>query len=159
MDIPVGRLIWCDLGSFRGGLTLYLVIRPPILCPSCGMVNKWRYDPDGILTCIYCESVISDIVPAPCPCGDDDLMSLRVVQNNDWGLDYVEDQLHEFNNRLGRVVTTCKKRLEKELRSNDMKLLSHKESVERKRMLVWSQQTTFDPTLPIPQWIIDEWPY
>lgn len=160
MDIPVGRIIWSDLGSFLGGLTLYLVVRPPIYCSVCGEINAQWHEVDGILTCLVCEKTIINPQYVPCDCGDIDLMGLRVVQNNDWGLDVVDDQMHDFNNHLGRHMTICKKRLEKDLKKNShtIRLLSHEDSVNKKRLLTWTSQIEYDPSKPMPEWIKEMWP-
>ncbi len=38
MQIPVGRIIWTDMGTNKWGRVIYMVINPPIICETCNSV-------------------------------------------------------------------------------------------------------------------------
>lgn len=160
LRIPVGRLLWTDMGQDKWGRVLYMVVNPPIVCCCCGAaVFEWRSsDPEVI--CPGCGCRICKKRFLPCPkCGGMDYHTLRVVNNNNWCYDSVTGQVIEYCDRRGTAVSMCGKSIEADIRSGRLRLLSAKESQDRKRMIVWTGSMDYAPQKPMPQEIIDRFPY
>jgi hypothetical protein len=160
MDIPVGRLLYVDMGQDKWGKVIYMVINPPIICEHCNsVVFEWKSSEDYII-CPDCENVIEKREYYPCPkCGKQDYMTLRVVNNNNWHYDSVTGEVTEYNDKSGFVINVCKKELEKEISQQKIKLLSSKESVDIKRKILWTSQDDYESGKPIPDWIKEKFPY
>ena len=158
MNIPLGRLLKIDMGESKWGRVIYIVARPPIICPECNeIIHDWFYDENNYLICPYCETLIEKEIYAPCPyCNDNDLIRLRVVQNNNWGIDN-DGKVYELNDKVYFGLTICKKSLEKDIISGKIKLLSAKETVDCKRMIDWTNSDDYEPGKEIPQSIKDKW--
>lgn len=159
MEIPLGRILEVDLGIDKWGMTLYLVIKPTLICDICGeRINNWRKDENGYIECSNCEDFTTQQY-LPCPyCKDNDLMRLRVIQNNNWGIDN-DGHLTQLNDKVGKGLNICKKELQKEIKSGKIRLLSAKQSVDKKRLIEWSMRIDYDPSKEMPQDIIDYWKY
>lgn len=157
MEIPWGRILELDMGAQKWGRVLYLVIKPTLICSVCGFkINNWRKDSEGYIVCPYCEQVTDENYEI-CKCGEHDQMRLRVVQNNNFGLD--ADGMVELNDKVGKGISVCKKELEKEIEEHKIRLLNAKESVDKKRLIEWTSSDDYDPVKPMPDWIIEKWKY
>jgi len=56
MQIPLGRILFIDMGIERWGRVLYMVVRSPIRCTNCGTkIDDWKKDEQGYIECPYCE--------------------------------------------------------------------------------------------------------
>ena len=158
MNIPLGRLLEIDMGQNKWGRVLYMVIRPTIVCPTCeSNINNWRKDENGVLICPFCDEVIFDEKYEQCQCGEYDQMRLRVVQNNNFGL--FEDEMIELNDKIGKGLSICKKELQKQIKQHKIRLLSAKQTVNRKRLIEWTSCDDYDPVKSMPDWIIEKWKY
>lgn len=146
------------MGIERWGRVLYMVVRSPIRCTNCGTkIDDWKKDEQGYIECPYCEQITEQNYIS-CPCGEDDWMRLRVVQNNNWGVDN-DGHVTMLNDKIGFGVNICKKELQKQINQSKIALLSAHDSVDKKRMIQWTSSDDYDPTVPMPQWIIDKWKY
>jgi hypothetical protein len=56
-------------------------------------------------------------------------------------------------------MNVCGKSLIKEIKSQKLTLMNPIESQNIKRKLVWTGIMDYDSTKPMPQWIIDRFPY
>lgn len=160
MNIPVGRIIRTDMGDEKWGVVLYMVVNPPIICETCGsVVFEWRSN-EGQVFCPDCENIIATREYYPCPdCGQNDYHTLRVVNNNNWHYDSVTGQITEYCDKRGTVINVCGKSLMKDIKNQKVKLMNPVESQNIKRKLVWTGIMDYDSCKPIPQWIIDKFPY
>lgn len=158
MQIPLGRIIFTDLGINKWGRTLYLVIKPTLECTNCGYhINNWKKEQDGFIYCPNCNSVTEQNY-VRCKCGQYDLIRLRVIQNNNWGVDN-EGVVTELNDKIGHGISQCKKELQKQIKQGGLKLLSAKQSVDKKRLIAWTSSDDYQPGKPIPDEIIEYWRY
>lgn len=157
MNIPVGRIIQVDMGAERWGRVVYLVINPPIVCETCdSVVFEWKSSDEQVI-CPSCQNVINERFYAPCPyCGDNDFVSLRVVNNNNFHYDSHSGEVTEYNDQYGRTINVCGKNLDKEIKEGKVKLLSEQDSNKVKQKILWTSQDDYDPTKPIPDWIKDK---
>lgn len=160
MNIPVGRIISVDMGEGRWGRVLYMVVNPPIVCEHCDtVVFEWRSSV-GDVVCPECGNVIRDRFYYPCPhCHENDYHTLRVVNNNNWHYDSTSGEVNDYNDQQGRTMNVCGKSLMDDLKRNRMFLLTAKESQDVKRKIAWTASDDYDPTKPMPQSIIDAFPY
>ena len=160
LSIPVGRLIWTDMGADKWGRVLYMVVNPPIVCCCCGaVVFEWRSE-GGDTHCPNCGCRMCRKIYFPCPvCGEMDYHTLRVVSNNNWSYDSATGEVIEYCDKRGRSVNVCGKSLEDDIRHQRLRLLSAKETQDVKRKIVWTSSMDYDPTKPMPQAIIDQFPY
>lgn len=160
MDIPVGRILFVDMGDSKWGRVMYMVINPPIICETCNsVIFEWKSSAESVI-CPDCDNVIRERDYYPCPeCGDDDYVSLRVITNDSFGYDIQTGEMTEYEDKAGEVLNVCGKSLEKEIKSGVVKLLSAKESVDKKRKLTWTHQDDYDSTQPMPEWIIEKFKY
>lgn len=161
MRIPVGRIIRTDMGDDRWGRVVYMVANPPIECRRCGIVIfDWRHDAGGGTICPSCGVRITDFDHYPCPrCGGDDYHTLRVVVNNNWHYDSESGIVVEYNDKNGRLLNVCGKSLLDDIKYGRVCLLTPAESQEMKRRIVWTGSDDYDPEKPMPQEIIDNFPY
>ena len=159
MQIPLGRVLQVDMGSQKWGMILYLVIKPTLICNNCGQkINNWRKDKNGYICCPYCYKLTEQIYQK-CPyCNEYDLMRLRVIQSDNWGIDN-QQYIEARNSKVGRGISLCKKQLQKQIKTGKIRLLSAKESVDKKRLIQWSRRDDYDPSKPIPEQIIQYWKY
>lgn len=159
MRIPVGRIISADTGDDRWGRVLYMVVNPPIVCEHCDtVVFEWRSSAGDVI-CPECGNVIRDRYFCPCPvCGGDDYHTLRVVNNNNWHYDSVSGEVTPYNDRKGTVMNRCGKSIMDDIKSQRVFLLSGRESQAVKRKILWTGIDDYDPSRPMPQWIIDRFP-
>lgn len=160
MRIPVGRIIRTDMGADRWGMVLYMVVNPPIVCETCGaVVFEWRSS-DGQVICPECGHVIEERVYFPCPvCGEQDYHTLRVVHNDNWHYDSVSGEVTEYCDKRGTALNVCGKSLMRDFRSQRIVLMNPKESQDIKRKITWTGSMDYDPRAPMPQWVIDKFPY
>ncbi len=170
MNIPVGRIIMTDMGSERWGRVVYMVVNPPIVCEHCDtVIFEWRetsldkdtglYVPCDVI-CPDCGNIVEERFYAPCPrCQGHDYHTLRVVNNNNWFYDSVSGLVNEYNDKKGKVINICGKMLMDDLKHQRMTLLTPQESQNVKRKLAWTGCDDYDPTKPMPQTIIDKFPY
>ena len=159
MDIPLGRILQVDRGETKWGMILYLVVKPTLNCTNCGeQINDWGKDENGFIFCHYCQDITQQNYLKCTKCGEDDLMRLRVIQSDNWSID-LEGNIQQRNDKVGKGISICKKQLQKEIKNGKIKLLSAKESVDKKRLIQWSCRIDYDPTKPMPQDIIDYWKY
>ena len=159
MDIPLGRIIFTDTGVEMWGRVLYMVVNPPIYDnDGFTVIHSWQEEEDGKVYSPNTNEEITNIVYIPCNyCRGDDLMRLRVVQNNNWGLDNPTDEVTEFNDKAYHCINVCKKEVEKEIRSGKITLLNARDSVSKKRKIEWTCNDEYDSSLPMPDWIIQKW--
>lgn len=159
MYIPVGRILWVDTGDQKWGKVLYMVANPPIVCETCNsVVFDWRSSEDVI--CPVCESIVEERFYYPCPkCGEQDYMTLRVVNNNNWHYDSTTGLVNEYNDKLGFSINVCSKDLQKEIDKQLIRLYSVKDTVDTKRKILWTSQDEYDSTKPIPEWIKEQFKY
>ena len=157
--IPTGRIIRMDTGSDRWGMVVYMVVNQPIVCGTCEyVVFDWR-ESDGDVVCPYCGHLITDRYHYPCPkCGEDDYHTLRIVTNNNWHYDSYTGQITEYNDKRGKVMSYCGKALMRDIMSGRMTLLGPEESQDVKRRIIWTGSDDYDPSKPMPQSIIDQFP-
>jgi len=160
MKIPVGRIISADMGDNKWGRVLYLVVNPPIVCEHCDtVVFEWRSSA-GDVVCPDCGQVIGTRFYYPCPvCGEDDYHTLRVVNNNNWHYDSTSGEVNEYNDQQGRVMNVCGKALMDDLKNHGLRLMTARESQDIKRKITWTASDDYVPGKPIPQAIIDMFPY
>ena len=160
MRIPVGRIIKADMGDEKWGRVLYLVVNPPIVCETCcSVVFEWR-ESAGDVICPDCGSVIRSREHPPCPvCGEDDYHTLRVVHNNNWHYDSVSGEVTEYNDKRGVSMSRCGKSIMDDIRPQRVVLLTARESQDMKRRITWVGSDDYAPGRPMPQWIIDKFPY
>lgn len=69
-----------------------------------------------------------------CRCGENDLHTLVVLFNWDVGLNKETNEYTMPYNRRGTVIKVCGKDIEKELKSNKIKIVNKKESEYRKKL-------------------------
>ena len=160
MKIPVGRILSVDMGDGKWGKVLYLVVQPPIVCEHCDtVVFEWRSSA-GDVVCPDCGNVILDRFYYPCPvCGDDDYHTLRVVNNNNWHYDSTSGEVTDYNDKKGFVMNICGKRLFSDIRNGRLRLLSARESQDAKRKIAWTGSDDYVAGKPIPQEIVEQFPY
>lgn len=160
MRIPVGRIIRTDMGNDKWGMVLYMVINPPIICETCGAaVFEWRSSEEQVI-CPACENVIKQRNYLSCPtCGQDDYHTLRVVNNNNWQYDSITGQVTQYCDKRGIVLDMCGKSIQKDIKSQKLQLMTSKQTQDIKRKLVWTGSMDYQPTKPMPQWVIDKFPY
>lgn len=160
MNIPIGRLLWIDMGQAKWGRVLYMVVQPPIVCETCNsVIFEWRSSVEMLL-CPACDNEVVERDYYPCPhCGELDYMTLRVVNNNNWGYDFVSGDITEYNDKAGFVINTCGKELRKEISEGKIVLLSARDTVNTKRRLTWTFNDNYDASKPMPDWIIEKLPY
>ena len=158
--IPTGRIITIDTGSDMWGRVVYMVVNPPIVCETCdSVVFDWRVI-DGQVVCPGCNHVILDRFLYPCPkCGENDYHTLRIVSNNNWHYDSTTGQITEYNDQRGRTINVCGKSLLADINAGRMRLLSPRESQDVKKRIIWTGSDDYDPVKPMPQSIIDQFPY
>ena len=156
--IPPGRIIRVDMGGDRWGRVLYMVANPPIVCETCGtVVFEWR---TGEVLCPDCGNVITSRVHCPCPrCGEDDWHTLRVVTNDNFHYDSLNDEVVEFNDKAGRVLNVCGRSLMDDVAAQRASLLTARDSQDCKRRILWTMSDDYDPDAPMPQWVKDRFPY
>lgn len=160
MNIPIGRLLWIDTGDRKWGRVLYMAVNPPIVCETCNTVIFDWLSLTEQLICPSCENVVIERNFCPCiRCNEMDYMTLRVVNNNNWGYDFISGQVTEYNDKAGFTINVCKKELVKEITSGKIHLLSAKDTVNVKRKLMWTFQDEYDSTKSIPEWIIEKFKY
>ena len=170
MNIPVGRIIYVDMGEDKWGRVLYMVVRPPIVCEHCdAVIFEWRetcFDEDAGLyvpcdvVCPDCGNVVKDRFYYPCPrCHGNDYHTLRVVNNNNWYYDSTSGYVNEYNDKKGKTISVCGRSLMDDIKHQRMHLLTARESQDVKRKVAWTGCDDYDPTKPIPQSIIDQFPY
>jgi len=160
MNIPVGRIIRVDMGDDRWGKVLYMVVNPPIVCEHCDtVIYEWRSS-QGDVVCPDCGQVVRTRFFYPCPrCHGDDYHTLRVVNNNNWHYDSTTGEVTEYNDKVGKVIHVCGKSIMDDLKHQRMYLLTAKETQDVKRKLAWTGCDDYDSTKPMPQWVIDKFPY
>lgn len=160
MRIPVGRIIRTDMGMQKWGMVLYLVINPPIICQNCNeVVFEWRSNWEKVF-CPCCDNEIKHRDYLPCPvCGEMDYHSLRVVHNNNFHYDSVSGQVTQYCDKRGKVINMCGKSIMKQIKNQSIILLTAKESQDVKRKIVWTGSDDYDPIKPMPQQIINQFPY
>lgn len=160
MRIPAGRIIRVDMGDRGWGTVLYLVIQPPIICQTCNsVIFEWRQSDEGTI-CPACENVIQERNYYPCPeCGGMDYHTLRVINNNNWGYDSVTGQITQYNDKKGTVLNVCGKSLVNDIKHQNIVLMNSRQSQDIKRKIVWTSSMDYDPSKPMPQQIIDRFPY
>ena len=144
------------MGAEKWGRVVYLVINPPIVCETCdAVVFEWKTTEQVV--CPACQNLITKRFYAPCPhCGDNDFVSLRVVNNNNFHYDSHSGEVTEYNDQCGRLVNVCGKSLEKEIKQGKVKLLSEQDSRKVKQKILWTSLDDYDPTKPMPDWIKDK---
>ena len=160
MRIPVGRIIKTDMGDERWGRVVYMVVNPPIVCETClSVVFEWRSSAGDVI-CPDCGNVITARDYAPCPkCGGDDYHTLRVVHNNNWHYDSVTGEVTEYCDKRNTVLNICGKSLMRDFKAQRIHLLNARESQDVKRKILWTCSMDYSPTKPMPQWVIDRFPY
>lgn len=160
MRIPVGRIIRVDMGMDKWGVVLYMVVNPPIVCEHCNtVVFEWRSSAGDVI-CPDCGKVIRTRFYYPCPvCHGNDYHTLRVVNNNNWHYDSTMGEVIEYNDRKGTVMNICGKSLMEDFKYQRMFLLTAKESQDVKRKIMWTGSDDYDSRKPMPQSIIDMFPY
>ena len=158
--IQQGRIIRTDTGYEKWGIVLYMVINPPIICETCGsVIFQWRQI-DGVLICPDCENVVTKRDYFPCPfCGQNDYHTLRVVHNNNWHYDSITGQVTQYCDKKGQVLNLCGKSLMEQIKNQSIVLMTAKESQDMKRKILWTRSDDYDPVKPMPQWVIDAFPY
>lgn len=158
MQIPLGRIIFTDLGINKWGRTLYMVVKPTLQCTVCGYhINNWKKDQNGDIYCPNCGRITEQNY-VKCSCGQYDLMRLRVIQNNNWGMDN-QGQVTQLNDKIGHGISQCKKSLQKQIQKGSLTLFSAKQTVDRKRLITWVSSDDYQPGKPIPDNIIQYWKY
>lgn len=159
MSIPIGRILFVDMGSDRWGGVLYMIVNHPIICETCNsVIFDWRST--DIVICPNCENdvLLRDYYPCP-KCGEYDYLTMRVVNNNNWYYDSSNERVNEYNDKAGFVINACEKDLIKEIREGKITLYSARQSVDAKRKLLWINQDEYDPTKSIPEWINEQFKY
>ena len=149
------------MGDDKWGHVVYMVANPPIVCNRCGtVVFDWRHEEGGGTICPMCSGRITQFDFYKCPrCGGDDYHTLRVVVNNNWHYDSISGIVTEYNDKGGRLVNICGKSLLDDIKYARVLLLTPSESQEMKRRIVWTGCDDYDPVRPMPQSIIDSFPY
>ena len=137
-----------------------MVVNPPIVCEHCdSVVFEWRSS-CGDVVCPECGEVIHDRFYYPCPhCHGDDYHTLRVVNNNNWHYDSTSGEVTEYNDMKGTVMNVCGKSLLDDIKCNRVVLSTARESQDIKRKIAWTASDDYEPGKPIPQSIIDRFPY
>lgn len=160
MRLPVGRILRTDMGTDKWGIVLYMVVNPPIICQTCGsVIFEWRSSEQNVI-CPSCEKIITHRDYFNCPtCQQDDYHTLRVVNNSNWNYDSTTGEVTEYCDKKGVVINICGKSLQKDIKSQKIQLMTAKQSQDIKRKLVWTGIMDYDSTKPMPQWIIDRFPY
>ena len=160
MKIPVGRILSVDMGDNRWGRVLYMVVQPPIVCEHCDtVVFEWRSSAGDVI-CPECGNVIMERFYYPCPrCGGNDYHTLRIVNNNNWHYDSTSGEVNEYNDQKGRVMNICGKLLMEDIKQQRMCLMTARESQDIKRKITWTGSDDYVAGKPMPQSIIDMFPY
>lgn len=160
MNIPVGRILRTDMGSDKWGVVLYMVVNPPIVCETCGsVIFEWRSSQENVI-CPDCENIVNERNYYKCPdCGENDYHTLRVVNNNNWHYDSITGEVTQYCDKRGIVINVCGKSLMKDIKQQKVTLMNAHQSQDIKRKLVWTGIMDYDSTKPMPQWIIDKFPY
>lgn len=150
-EFNYGDMLWADCPPF--GKTLYMVVGPPFVCESCGTVNKgWFADEDGEVSCSRCGAVVREFRKADCRCGEKDMVTLTVARNDDFHAES-DGSVVPWNHAVNRTFTYCAKALWKDVAEGRMEVLGAEDARRRKKMLVWTEQETYAPGKPIPEWI------
>jgi hypothetical protein len=71
----------------------------------------------------------------------------------------VSGEVTEYCDKRGVVINVCGKSLMNDIKSQKVTLMNANQSQDIKRKLVWTGVMDYDPTKPMPQWIIDKFPY
>ena len=160
MNIPVGRILSVDTGDGCWGRVVYMVVNPPIVCEHCNtVVFEWRSSVGDVI-CPDCGNVIHDRFYYPCPtCGGDDYHTLRIVNNNNWHYDSTSGEVTEYNDKKGRVMNICGRLLMDDIRNQRLRLMTAKESQDIKRKIAWTGSDDYEAGKPIPDSIINQFPY
>ena len=151
-----GDMLWMTNQSY--GDTLYMVVRPPIVCEHCGFhIKDWEPNEENEVYCPECKEQIEKFDHLICNCGEDDFISVVVASNNNFCGTSDGDTM-PYNHMVNKVSSFCKKSLIEDIRKGRIRYLSPEEAVYRKRLLVWTNQAEYDPGKAMPQWIIDQFP-
>lgn len=137
-----------------------MVINPPIVCQTCQTIVQGWKSSKGDVICPDCGNIIYHRDYLPCPqCNEMDYYSLIIVNNNNWHYDSVTNEVTDYNDKKGVMFNICGKRLEKDINEQNIQLMSAKVSQDIKRKIYWTSIDDYDPTKPMPQYIIDKFPY
>lgn len=135
--------------------TVLMVVNSEIDCEHCGRtIVDWSLGEDGRLLCPFCGEEIREFRRHPCGCGEDDLVTLSVAANNNFGSD-LNGGVTPYNEKLNRIVTDCAKALEKQVREGRIHKCSRSEAVDIKRRIVWTSSDEYEPGTDYPQWVKD----
>lgn len=150
MSLKYGDMLWMDHEDM--GTTLLMVINPPIICEYCKtFIKDWELDEDGVLICPICSNQIKEFNRPKCNCGNHDMIATIVATNNNFHSS--NDGVTPYQHKLNWVTCGCERQTEEDIRKGKLRLLSHDESVYRRRLLVWTSLDEYDPSAPMPDWI------
>ena len=85
-----------------------------------------------IYQCVHCGE--------KCKCGDNDLCTMQIVCNNNFGLDQTTLQFHHYNQHKGKFVHDCQKNIYNGIRSNIIKKFSEAEAERLKCKLIENEE-------------------
>ena len=153
MSLNYGDMLWMDHKEM--GTTLLMVVNYPIICEYCKtFIKDWELDEEGILICPVCSNQIQEFKRPTCTCGGADMIATVVATNNNFHAS--NDGVVPYQHKLNWVTCCCEKQTEKEIQEGKLRLLSHDESVWRRRQLLWTSLDEYDPTVPMPEWIKEQ---
>ena len=139
------------------GSALYMVVNPPIVCEHCGRrIEDWCEDENGKVFCPYCSLEVIEFKPFPCPCGENDMVTLVVAANNNFHES--NDGVVGYNHMVNVHYTFCRKSIENDIAEGRIHKCTPQEACQCKRLILWTSQEDFDETKEIPQWIQDTFP-
>ena len=151
-----GDMFWMSNSSL--GETLYMIVHSPIVCEHCGCdIKDWEPNEENKVYCPECKNIIEKFNHLICRCGEDDLVSLVIASNNNFCCTS-DGETISYNHMVNKVSSFCKKSIIEDMNKGRIRYLSKEEAVYRKRLLVWTDQPEYEPSKPIPQWIIDQFP-
>lgn len=154
--LDYGDMLWMYHPEF--GETLYMVVNPPIVCEHCDFVIiDWELNEQGTFFCPACTEEVKKFQHRLCDCGEDDMVSLVVAANNNFCCN-TDGETIPYNHMVNRIFPFCRKSIIEDINKGTVRLLSKKQANQKKRLLVWTSQSSYEPGKPIPQWIIDQFP-
>ena len=156
INLRYGDMLWMQNTEY--GETLYMVVNSPIICEHCGKrIIDWELNEERKFFCPKCKEEIVEFSKERCVCGEIDQASLVVASNNNFCCN-TDGETIPYNHMVNRIFPFCEKSIIDEVKQGKIRLLSKQEANQRKRLLVWTAQNTYEPGKPMPQWIIDQFP-
>ena len=151
----VGDILYGSLPNH--GRAMLAVCSPPLLCPTCGKTVEADETGDDN-RCPHCGNPMDGAARRPCRCGDNDLVSIVVCANDNFGQLRGTNEVIPYNSKVNLVYHICAKDVDDAIRTGAVRLCSRQEAAYRLRMLYWTMDREYEPGREVPQRIKDQFP-